>query len=103
MIKFLRYDHVNDLISYYAEHLDRHDIENIIKSGLLSPENAENFSKFIWDMVEQIHQDEEDEVAVLGSTDNTEMLPDISYEITRLMKDSGYYSIWQKVSDEEMG
>jgi len=33
---------------------------------------------------------------VSGGSDNTEMLPDLSYEVTNYMKAIGYYSIWEK-------
>lgn len=103
MIKFNRYPHVNDLVDHYSESLNRPDVQKIIKKGIASSKDAEILSRFVWEMVEQINQDEEDRVIVLGSPDNTEMLPDISYEITKLMKDNGFFNIWQKVSDDEIG
>lgn len=103
MIRFNRYPHVNDLVSHYCESLSRSDIQEIIKKGLSSAKDAQVLSRFIWEVVEQINQDEEKGIIVLGSSDNTEMLPDISYEITKLMKDHGFFNIWQKVSDEEIG
>jgi hypothetical protein len=83
MIKFIRYSHVNDLIDYYSKSLNRSDIQKIIDVGILSIQDAEVFSRFIWDMVEQMNNDEENEIEVMGSLDNTEMLPDNSYEITK--------------------
>lgn len=102
MVRFERYPHVNDLLSHYITTLNRNDVSEIIDSGIKSKEQAEAFSRFIWQMVEAINEDEENNVVVLGSSDNTEMLPDISYEITKLMKSNGFYSVWESVSREEM-
>jgi len=102
MINFKRYKHVNDLIAHYIIKMDRDDIKTLISSEIKNSLDAEVFSKFIWDMVEQINEDEESGVIVLGSSDNTEMLPDISYEVTKYMKDTGHYNVWSKVSSEEM-
>lgn len=102
MVKFTRYTHVNDLLSHYLSILDRKDVAEIMDSGINSKEQAETFSRFIWKMVEAINEDEENKVVVLGSSDNAEMLPDVSYEITKLMKSNGFYSIWESVSREEM-
>lgn len=102
MIHFKRYEHVNDLIQYYIEKLSRDDINLLKSNGIKSNTEAELFSKFIWDMVEHINEDEENGVSVLGCTDNTDTLPDISYEVSKYMKDSGFYNVWLKVSDEEI-
>ncbi len=102
MVKFDRYPHVNELISHYVSFLNRKDVAEILESGINSPESAETFSRFVWQMVESINEDEENSISVLGSTDNTEMLPDISYEVTKLMKANGFYSVWESVSKEEM-
>ena len=102
MINFKRYKHVNDVIAHYIMRMDRDDIKTLITSEIKNSVDAEIFSKFIWDMVEQINEDEENGVIVLGSSDNTEMLPDINYEVTKYMKDTGHYNMWSKVSDEEM-
>lgn len=102
MIKFNRYSHVNDLLDHYGRILNRPDIQVVIENGLSSSKDAEIFSRFIWEMAGKMNQDEEDGVVVLGSTDNTEMLPDISYEVTKLMKDDGFFNVWQRVSDEEI-
>jgi hypothetical protein len=102
MVKFNRYPHVNDLLSHYIPIFDRKDLAEIIESGISSNEQAETFSRFIWQMVEAINEDEENEITVLGSSDNTEMLRDISYEITKLMKSNGFYEVWKSVSREEM-
>lgn len=102
MVKFERYPHVNDLINHYITALNRPDIKEIMARGLLNNSRAEIFSRFIWNMVEAINEDEENNITVMGSTDNTEMLPDLSYEITKLMKDNGFFSIWESISKDEM-
>jgi len=102
MVKFERYPHVNDIINHYISSLERSDIKDIIKDGIKDKDQAEIFSRFIWDMVEAINEDEENNVIVMGSSDNTEMLPDISYEVTKLMKSKGFYSVWESVSKDEM-
>lgn len=102
MIRFKRYPHVGDLIEHYVEVLGREDIRILMGSGIGSEEEALAFSKFIWVMAEQVNEDQENSVRVLGSEDNTEMLPDVSYEITKYMKANGYYSLWEQVSDEEI-
>lgn len=102
MIKFSRYPHVNDLIHHYAETMAREDINRIVESGITSKEDAETFSRFIWEMVGQMNEDEEKGIEVLGSTDNSEMIPDISYEIGRLMRNEGHYNLWERISNEEM-
>ena len=102
MVKFDRYPHVNDLLSHYISVLGRKDVAEILDAGIKSKEQAETFSRFIWQMVEAINEDEENDIVVLGSSDNTEMLPDVSYEITKLMKSNGFYSVWESVSREEI-
>ena len=102
MINFKRYSHVNDLIEYYIREMNREDIKILISSGVKSSEEAELFSVFIWGMVGKINEDEENGVVVIGSIDNTEMLPDISYEVTKYMKDTGFYSVWLSVSNKEI-
>ncbi len=103
MVKFERYPHVNDLIDHYISLDKTNSIAGILERGIASKDEAELFSRFIWKMVESVNEDEENEIVVLGSSDNTEMLPDVSYEVTKLMKAIGYYSVWESVSKEEMG
>ena len=70
---------------------------SVLESGVLTEEDATKFSQFIWRMVERINEDEENGKEGLGSKDNTDMLPDLSYEITKYMREIGFYSIWEKV------
>ncbi|MFT7561207.1 MAG: hypothetical protein ACI93R_003132 [Flavobacteriales bacterium] len=102
MILFERYKHVNDLINHYVNSLNRKDIEKLIVNGITSEREAEVFSDFIWVMVEQINEDEEISAEVLGAIDNTEMLPDLSYEITKYMRVVGFYSTWERVSNKNI-
>lgn len=102
MVKFNRYPHVEDIMIHYLSQFEREDIVLLLSQGLNSTTDAEVFANFVWDVVEAINDDEENNVSVLGSSDNTEMLPDISYEVTKLMKDNGFYQVWQKVSSEQM-
>ena len=46
-------------------------------------------------------KDREADKEVLGSIDNTSMLPDLSYEIGNFMEEQSYYNVWENISDEE--
>jgi hypothetical protein len=99
MIQFNRYPHINDLVSYYIAKVNDKKISEIYENGLKNEIEAEIFCKFIWLLVEHVHADEEAGNSVLGSVDNTEMLPDLSYEITNYMRKTGYYDVWSRVSE----
>lgn len=103
MIKFERYRHIHDLFVHYANQENRSDILDILSNGISTRQDAEEFCRFTWKIAELVNSDEENGVLVLGSNDNTEMLPDLSYEISKLMRSSGYEAIWQRISKEEMG
>lgn len=96
MMQFKRYPHIADLIEHYIEQTKRTDIESIYMNGIKTERDADLFCKFIWDIVAQIHLDSEEERTVLGNLDNTDMLPDLAYEVTQYMKAAGYYSTWEK-------
>lgn len=98
MIKFERYSHINDLIEHYIKTFDDKAMEKIMEKGVASESDAAVFSTFVWKMVEQINEDEENGVVVLGGADNTEMLPDLNYEVSQYMKQVGFHSTWEKVS-----
>lgn len=102
MIKFERYPHIQDLFEHYLEQQGRDDVKEIMQEGVKTENDAELISRFAWKMAEMINEDEEKGIEVFGRTDNTDMLPDLSYEMTKYMKSVGYYSIWKKVSEEEM-
>ena len=101
MIKFSRYPHINELLMHYAEQEKRDDVKSLLQDGVKGEDDAEVLSRVVWRVAELINNDEENATEVLGSIDNTEMLPDLSYEISAYMKAVGYYSVWQRVSDQE--
>jgi hypothetical protein len=101
MIQFNRYPHIADLLEHYIEQEKRTDIDAIYKTGIKTEKDAELFCTFIWDVVENVHSDSESENIVLGNTDNTDMLPDLAYEITSHMKKAGYYSIWERTLNQQ--
>ena len=45
-------------------------------------------------------KDREEGNIVLGGVDNTAIVADISYEMSILMDQVGFSSIWEKISDE---
>lgn len=97
---FSRYPHVKDLIIHYATFFSDSEILQQVDLGVKSAQQAEYFSLFIWKMVDQMRSDSEADVIVLGSTDNSEMLQDIYYEISSFMSDCGFESVWGRVSEE---
>ncbi len=99
MIEFKRYPHINDLFQYYIKEIGDDKISQILESGVKNEDDASTLAVFVWKMVEKINQDEENGKIVLGSSDNTEMLPDLNYEITKYMKNIGHYSTWEKISE----
>jgi hypothetical protein len=38
---------------------------------------------------------------VLGSTDNTDTMPDIDYEVSLFLANFGYAEIWNQICDEQ--
>lgn len=102
MIEFSRYPHVKELILHYSTVLSRRPIVELLERGINSEQDAEVFSKFVWEMVGQMNEDEENGVEVLGCVDNSEMIPDISYEVTKIMRKFGFYGVWEKISSEEL-
>jgi hypothetical protein len=99
MINFSRYPHINDLLQHYASEDGNNEILEILSTGIKSELEAKTFCTFVWKMVDQIHDDSETEKLVLGSRDNTDTLPDLAYEITKYMREVGYYSIWDQSSN----
>ena len=102
MIKFERYQHINDLFQHYLKEADNQAVVSLMKNGINSREEAEAFSEFVWDMVERINRDDEEGTVVLGSTDNTEMLPDLNYEVRKYLRSVGFYSVWDQVSERHL-
>ena len=101
MISFKKYSHVKDLISYYAADMGKNKISQILMNGIKNSSEAEIMSKFIWLMADKMSDDCNAEKNVLGRTDNSDMLPDVEYEITLLMDNAGYIEVWDRISDEE--
>jgi hypothetical protein len=102
MIIFERYPHINDLIFHSIDELNNKKMKKIMEAGVLTDQDAITFSRFIWEMAGKINTDESEGNIVLGSSDNSEMLPDVSYEVVNYMKSVGYYATWEAISDEEM-
>lgn len=100
MIFAIRYPHVRDLVSFYAERFADEWVLSIMENGLHSEDDAEHLSHFIWKMLDEMARDREEGKIILGSVDNTSVVPDISYEMGVLMDESGFGSIWEKISDE---
>jgi len=98
MIKFERYSHINDLVEHYIKAFDDKAMKILMENGVTNEDDATVFSTFVWKMVEQINEDEENGIVVLGGADNTEMLPDLNYEVSQYMKQVGFHSTWEKVS-----
>ena len=99
MIYFDRYTDINDLLQFYLAETPNPEISRIMASDIANEKDAEIFSLFVWDVVDKIHDDEEAERLVLGRQSNTDMLPDLSYEITKYMSKSGFFNVWERVSD----
>lgn len=97
---FSRYPHVKDLIIHYASFFSEDKILQQQEFGVTTPQEAEQFSLFIWKMVDQMRNDSEANIIVLGSSDNSEMLQDIYYEISSFMSECGFESVWEKVSED---
>lgn len=102
MIRFERYKHINDLIQHYLDEVGNEAVASLLKSGIKSSEEAEAFSEFVWAMVERINLDEEEGTTLLGSADNTEMLPDLNYEVSKYLRSVGFYSVWERVSEKHL-
>lgn len=101
MIHFNRYPHVKDLIVHYATTMDETSILSMLEHGVNSENDAALFSQFVWKMVDQIGTDSERGTKVLGSTDNTDTMPDIDYEVSLFLANFGYAEIWDKTCDEQ--
>lgn len=100
MKPFCRYPHVKDLILHYANFFAAEKILTQVDGGVSTHEEAKAFSLFIWQMVDQMHDDAEANNRVLGSLDNSDMLQDVYYEVSSFMAECGFESVWEKVCDE---
>lgn len=102
MINFERYPHINELVCHYVSEMNDECVGNIVKSGVSTEEQAVLFSRFVWKMVERINEDEENGCIVLGSKDNTGMFPDLAYEMSKYMRQVGFYAVWESISESEI-
>ncbi len=100
MILTVRYPHVRALVEHYAKKMSDERALSILDNGLISEEEAKHLSYFIWGMIDEMTKDRKQGNIVLGGTDNTSTLPDVSYEMDVLMSDCGFSDIWEKISDE---
>ncbi|WP_444926930.1 hypothetical protein ACJJI4_02430 [Microbulbifer sp. TRSA002] len=85
---------------YYVKSYKNDSILKILKEGVNSTSEAEEFSLFIWWVVDSIHGDQENEIEIMGSAGNLEMLPDLEYEISGYMQSVGFYDVWCRVSKQ---
>ena len=97
---FSRYPHVKDLIIYYANYFSDTNVLEQQEFGVKTPKEAEAFSLFIWKMVDQMRQDTEAKIIILGSSDNSEMLQDVYYEVSDFMAECGFEAVWERVSED---
>lgn len=88
---FGRYAHIDILLRHYAEKLQNRDAQLILDAGVSDAASAEVLSKFVWQVVEAMHEDEEN---------NIEMIPDLEYEISNYMREVGFFGVWKRVSDD---
>ncbi len=96
-----RYPHVKDLIVHYAKNMNDTNVLSIIEHGVRSEDEAILFAQFVWKMVDHIGTDSERGTKVLGSTDNTDTMPDIDYEVSLFLANFGYAEIWDKICDDQ--
>ncbi len=101
MISFNKYPHVRDLLLHYADDLNNNKVDEILDNGISCADDAEVLSRFIWAMADRMSEDSNADITVLGRTDNSDMLPDVEYEITLHIENAGHSAIWDRVSDEE--
>ena len=100
MIRFKKYPHVRELIIHYAHSLKENNILAIMNSGIKYEAEATKLAKFIWCMADQMAVGNQNNIVALGRTDNSDIMPDVDYEISSYFSDVGYESIWDKVCDE---
>lgn len=97
---FSRYPHVKELIDHYARVLHRPDVAQQQTTGVRTEHEAEQFSLFIWQMVQRMNQDDRNGVKVLGATNNTEMIQDVYYEVSEFMAECGFEDVWRRVCSD---
>ncbi|MES2826299.1 MAG: hypothetical protein V4732_22080 [Pseudomonadota bacterium] len=100
MIIFTRHPYVRDLIFHYANSLEDSRVLNILENGVTTEDEAIKFANFIWQMIDQMAIDCENNTQVLGRTDNSDMMPDLDYEVSLYLSNQGFDDIWDKSCDE---
>lgn len=101
MIEFKRYPHVGEILKYYAGSLQNEEAINILKNGVESKEDAYALCRFVISVVDGMASDMQENNSVLGSVDNTNMIPDIDYEISLYLANIGLEDVWDQVCNEE--
>ncbi len=99
MILTIRYPHVRELVKHYAIELEDSLTISILDNGLNNEDEAKHLSLFIWRMIDKMAKDRDNNKLVLGGTNNTSMLPDVSYEMDNFMEEAGFSKIWEEISD----
>ena len=97
MIEFKLYPKVGDLIAHYAEILDDENAVAVLNTDVHSRDDAYVLSRFVLAVVECIAKDMEDKTLVLGSTDNTSIIPDIDYEVNLYLARKEMEDVWDEV------
>lgn len=100
MIEFKRYPHVGELISHYASALENGDIVSILNNGAQSGEEAYTLSRFVITVIDRMVLDMQENNLVLGNADNTNIIPDIDYEISLYLANRGM-DVWDQVCNAE--
>ena len=101
MISFSRYPHVRDLLIHYAKDLNLNEVLKILETSVENELDAEKLSRFIWCVADKMSEDCQSGVLVLGRKDNSDMLPDVEYEVTLYLSELAYENVWDRVSEEE--
>jgi hypothetical protein len=100
VIEFNRYPHVGTIIEHYAKELNNNQMLDLLKTEISSEDGAFMYGRFILTMVDHIARDMQNDVSVLGSKDNTSMIPDIDYEVSLYLANRGFEEVWDNVCDE---
>jgi hypothetical protein len=91
---FKRYSHVRALIEHYGEKSGNAEILNMLQKDSASKEEAYKFGRFIVSMIDAMASDMQNGVVVLRGVDNTEMIPDIDYEVSLFLANRGWGGVW---------
>ena len=100
MTAFKKYSHVKDFILHYSDQVENKHIQDMMANGIANVDQAEVFAKFIWLMLDLMAHDNKIGKIVLGSQDNSSIIPDIEYEVSLYLADAGYENVWERACDE---